>query len=185
MTADDLRRATTRIAHEVVERNHGVDDVVLLGLRSGGVPVARTLAARLGEIEARSVPVGVLDPRPFRDDLGDRPTVTASNAAAADLTGPPLDLAGKVVVLVDDVLFTGRTIRAALNAMASYGRPAAIQLAVVVDRGHRELPIRPDFVGKNLPTKRTEHVVVDLGGGVAIGEWGSTGPEGPSEGERA
>jgi pyrimidine operon attenuation protein/uracil phosphoribosyltransferase len=163
MSADDVRRALTRIAHEAVERNHGLEGVALIGLQTGGVPLARRLAAELERIEGTAVPVGTLDATFYRDDIRLRPLLPE---AVTDIS---FDLDGLTVVLVDDVLFTGRTVRAALNALNDYGRPRAVQLAVMVDRGHRELPIRPDYVGKNLPTRSDE--VVDVGeGGVAIGE---------------
>ncbi len=154
MDAGDLRRAITRIAHEVVERNHGLEGVVLIGLQTGGVALARRLGDALRQIEGTDVPVGTLDVAFYRDDIGLRPVMPEA------VTDIPFDLTGKVVVLVDDVLFTGRTVRAALDALNDYGRPRAVQLAVMVDRGHRELPIRPDYVGKNLPTRRDE--VVDV-----------------------
>jgi pyrimidine operon attenuation protein / uracil phosphoribosyltransferase len=155
MSADDVRRALTRIAHEVIERNAGLDDVVVVGLQTGGVPLARRLAAELERIEqVEDLPVGTLEVAFYRDDIGLRPVMPEA------VTDIPVDLGGKVVVLVDDVLFTGRTIRAALDALTDFGRPRAVQLAVMVDRGHRELPIRPDFVGKNLPTRRDEAVDV-------------------------
>jgi pyrimidine operon attenuation protein / uracil phosphoribosyltransferase len=153
LTADDVRRATTRMAHEILERNRGLDGVVLLGIRSGGVWLAERLAAEIERIE-RAVPVGAIDVSLYRDDIGLRPVVPAGRS---DL---PVDVDGATVVLVDDVLFTGRTVRAALDAVGDYGRPKAVQLAVLVDRGHRELPIRPDFVGKNLPTSLDEEVRV-------------------------
>ena len=153
LTAEDVRRATTRMAHEILERNRGLDGVVLLGIRSGGVWLAERLAAEIGRIE-RPVPVGSIDASLYRDDIGLRPVVPAGRS---DI---PTNLDGATVVLVDDVLFTGRTVRAALDAVAEYGRPQAVQLAVLVDRGHRELPIRPDFVGKNLPTSLDEEVQV-------------------------
>ncbi|MGH9270479.1 MAG: bifunctional pyr operon transcriptional regulator/uracil phosphoribosyltransferase PyrR [Ilumatobacteraceae bacterium] len=139
------------MAHEILERNRGLDGVVLIGIQSGGVWLADRLAAEIAGIE-RPVPVGSIDASLYRDDIGLRPV---SPAARSQL---PVDLDGAIVVLVDDVLFTGRTVRAALDAVAEYGRPQAVQLAVLVDRGHRELPIRPDFVGKNLPTSRDEEV---------------------------
>ena len=145
--AGDLRRAHTRIAHEIVERNHGADDLVLVGLYTRGLAIARRLAAAIEEFEDLEVPVGALDVAFYRDDIGLR-TVTPVGA-----TEIPVDISGRVVVLVDDVLYTGRTVRAALDALTELGRPRAVQLAVLVDRGHRELPIRPDFVGKNLPTR--------------------------------
>ncbi len=158
MDAVDVRRAITRIAHEVVERNAGLDDVVVIGLQTGGVPLARSLVAELTRIEGAEVPLGTLDVAFYRDDIGLRPVMPEA------VTDIPAELSGRTVVLVDDVLFTGRTIRAALDALCDYGRPRAVQLAVMVDRGHRELPIRPDFVGKNLPTRRDEAVDVHLDG---------------------
>ena len=155
MSADDIRRAITRIAHEVIERNQGLERVVLVGIQRGGAWVAERLGAALAAIEPQHpVPVGVVDPTFHRDDIGLRPVPVG---AASHI---PCALDGTTVVLVDDVLYTGRTVRAALEALNDYGRPTAVQLAVVVDRGHRELPIRPDFVGKNLPTSRAERVTV-------------------------
>ncbi len=154
----DLKRAVTRIAHEIVEHNKGLDGVVLVGVQKGGVWLAQRLAARLAEIEpGTTVPLGTVDISMYRDDIGLRPIVPGS------VTDLP-DLNGATVVLVDDVLFTGRTIRAALDAIGDHGRPRAVQLAVMVDRGHRELPIRPDYVGKNLPTSRSENVSVTADG---------------------
>ncbi|MEZ5141873.1 MAG: bifunctional pyr operon transcriptional regulator/uracil phosphoribosyltransferase PyrR [Acidimicrobiales bacterium] len=163
MTAEDMHRAIWRMAHEIVERNHGLGEVVLVGLQTGGVPVAEALAEALLAIEEVEVPVGTLDVAFYRDDIGLRPVLPEA------VTDIPVDLSGRVVVLVDDVLFTGRTIRAALDALTDYGRARAVQLAVMVDRGHRELPIRPDFVGKNLPTRRDEVVNVSVEG-VDLGE---------------
>jgi pyrimidine operon attenuation protein/uracil phosphoribosyltransferase len=167
MTADDCRRALTRIAHEIVERNHGSADTVLIGLQTGGVPLAHELASALARIEHTEeedkIPVGSLDVAFYRDDIGLRPVLPE---AVTDIS---FDLTGKTVVLVDDVLFTGRTIRAALNALNDYGRARQVQLAVMVDRGHRELPIRPDYVGKNLPTRRDEMVDVS-DEGVILGD---------------
>jgi len=154
MDADGVRRAVTRIAHEIIERNAGLEDVVLVGLQTGGVPFARALATALDEIEGTEIPVGTLDVALYRDDIGLRPVMPEA------VTDIPLDLSGSHVVLVDDVLFTGRTIRAALDALHDFGRPRVVQLAVMIDRGHRELPIRPDYVGKNLPTRRDEAVDV-------------------------
>ena len=154
MDAEAVRRAVTRIAHEVIERNAGLEDVVIVGLQTGGVPLARSLADALEQIDGTVVPIGTIDVAFYRDDIGIRPVMPEA------VTSIPSDLAGKVVVLVDDVLFTGRTIRAALDALTDYGRPKAVQLAVMIDRGHRELPIRPDYVGKNLPTRRDEAVDV-------------------------
>ena len=163
MSSTDVHRAITRMAHEVAERNRGLHDVVLVGLQTGGIALARRLAATLEEVEGVTVPVGTLDVAFYRDDIGLRPVLPE---AATDI---PFDLTGTTVVLVVDVLFTGRTIRAALNALGEYGRAQAVQLAVMVDRGHRELPIRPDYVGKNLPTRRDEMVDVS-DDGVALGE---------------
>ncbi len=163
MSPDDVRRAVTRIAHEIIERNQGLDDVVVIGLQTGGVPLAERIAATLSEIDDRQVPLGVIDVAYYRDDMGIRPVLPEASSAM------PSDLTDKIVVLVDDVLFTGRTVRAALNALSDYGRARAVQLAVMVDRGHRELPIRPDYVGKNLPTRRDEQVDVS-DEGVVLGD---------------
>ena len=164
MSADDIRRAISRIAHEIVERNQGVDDVVLVGLQRGGTWIADLLGSRIAEIEPRSdVVVGRLDVSMYRDDIGIRPVVPG---AVSDI---PRDVTGVVVVLVDDVLYTGRTVRAALEGLNAFGRPRAVQLAVLVDRGHRELPIRPDFVGKNLPTHPADEVSVAAEGVVVTG----------------
>ncbi|MEY3925137.1 MAG: pyrimidine operon regulatory protein/uracil phosphoribosyltransferase [Actinomycetota bacterium] len=163
MSADDIRRAISRIAHEIVERNQGVDDVVLVGLQRGGTWIADLLGSRIAEIEPRSeVVVGRLDVSMFRDDIGMRPVVPG---AVSEI---PRDVTGAVVVLVDDVLYTGRTVRAALEGLNAFGRPRAVQLAVLVDRGHRELPIRPDFVGKNMPTHPADEVDVSADGVVVM-----------------
>jgi pyrimidine operon attenuation protein/uracil phosphoribosyltransferase len=154
LEAPDIRRALTRIAHEIVERNKGAGDLILLGIPTRGVPLARRLAERIGEVEGVTPPVGSLDVTMYRDDLSLRPT---RGLGRTDIPG---DLDDKVVVLVDDVLMSGRTIRSALDAVKDIGRPRAVQLAVLVDRGHRELPIRADFVGKNLPTSLSESVAV-------------------------
>jgi len=154
---EDVRRAVTRIAHEIIERNHGLDAVALIGLQRGGVWLADQLGSEIERIE-RSVPVGSIDVSLYRDDIGLRPV---SPGSVSDVT---FDIDGATVVLVDDVLYTGRTVKAALDAIIDYGRPGAVQLAVLVDRGHRELPIRPDFVGKNLPTSTTEQVVATADG---------------------
>jgi len=153
--AADLRRALTRIAHEIVERNHGATNVVLVGLYTRGAALASRLAAAIESFEGVTVALGALDVSFYRDDIGLRPV------APLGPTEVP-DIAGKVVVLVDDVLFTGRTARAALDALLELGRPRAVQLAVLLDRGHRELPLRADFVGKNLPTRAIEDVRVRL-----------------------
>jgi pyrimidine operon attenuation protein/uracil phosphoribosyltransferase len=163
MDPTDIERALWRMAHEIVERNQGIEDVVVVGLQTGGVELARRLADGLGRIEAERPPVGTLDVAFYRDDIGLRPVLPEAP------TEIPSDLTGKVIVLVDDVLFTGRTIRAALDALTDFGRPRTVQLAVMVDRGHRELPIRPDYVGKNLPTRRDEVVDVTRAG-VDLGE---------------
>jgi len=157
MDSDGIRRALVRIAHEIVERNKGLDNVVLVGIRRRGVPLARRLADILKNSENVDVPVGELDITLYRDDLSlkfEQPHVGR--------TMLPFDVEGKKVVLVDDVLFTGRTVRAALDAIIDLGRPACIQLAVLVDRGHREIPIRADYVGKNVPTSRKEVIHVRL-----------------------
>jgi pyrimidine operon attenuation protein/uracil phosphoribosyltransferase len=153
----DIGRAITRISHEIVERNKGADDLILLGIPSRGYPLAQRIAAAIERIESRPVAVGSLDITLYRDDLRLRP------ARALEPTSIPAGgVDNRVVVLVDDVLYSGRTIRAALDAISDVGRPRAVQLAVLVDRGHRELPIRPDFVGKNLPTSQGEQVKVSL-----------------------
>ena len=157
LDAEEIRRALTRIAHEILERTHGGDEVVLLGIPTRGVPLARRLAARIGEFEGLEVPCGSLDITMHRDDLRLRP---ARALGRTDLPASGVD--GKTVVLVDDVLYSGRTVRAALDALTDLGRPRAVQLAVLVDRGHRELPIRADYVGKNLPTSQREVVHVLL-----------------------
>ena len=157
MSADDVRRAIVRIAHEIVEQNRGCQDLILVGMRTRGVPLAQRIAAAIQGFEGTEVPVGALDFALYRDDLPDRGT--RIEVKPSDL---PHDIAGKRVVLVDDVLYTGRSLRAALDALIDYGRPERIQLAVLVDRGHRELPIRPDFVGKNIPTTRQDEVLVQL-----------------------
>lgn len=154
---DDVRRAVTRMAHEIIERNRGLDRVALIGLQRGGVWLAEQLGAEIGRIE-RPVPVGSIDASLYRDDIGLRPVSPGSVSSVT------FDVDDAVVVLVDDVLYTGRTVKAALDAITDYGRPSAVQLAVLVDRGHRELPIRPDFVGKNLPTSSDEEVAATADG---------------------
>ncbi|MEV5968283.1 bifunctional pyr operon transcriptional regulator/uracil phosphoribosyltransferase PyrR [Kribbella sp. NPDC051952] len=157
LDASDISRALTRIAHEILERNRGADPVVLLGIPTRGVPLAQRISARVAAVEGQSVPTGSLDVTMYRDDIGLKPPRGLEHT---DI--PPGGIDGKVVVLVDDVLFSGRTIRAALDAIGDIGRPRAVQLAVLVDRGHRELPIRADYVGKNLPTSLAERVTVHL-----------------------
>ena len=157
MDSEGIRRALTRIAHEIVEKNKGVDNIVLVGIRTRGVPIAERLAENIEKIEGKKPPVGVLDITLYRDDLS-----TLAYQPIVRPTELPVDITGKIVVLVDDVLYTGRTIRAALDAIIDNGRPKTIQLAVLVDRGHRELPIRADFVGKNVPTSSKEVISVQL-----------------------
>ena len=152
-----IRRSLVRIAHEIIERNQGLGEVALVGLRSRGDHLARRLAAFLREIDGTAVPVGAIDVTLYRDDLAH-----AANWPQAQRTEIPFSVEGRNVVLVDDVLFTGRSVRAALDSLMDFGRPRTIQLAVLVDRGHRELPIRADYVGKNLPTSRREVVQVHL-----------------------
>ena len=148
LTHDDVARALKRMAHEIVERNHSAEKVSIIGLQTGGEPFAKKLAELLREISGLKVPFGLLDVSFYRDDLSRNPVPRSDRA----------------VVLVDDVLFTGRTIRAALNALSDWGRPRSVQLAVMIDRGHRELPIRPDYVGKNLPTSLDEAITANLDG---------------------
>ena len=155
--ADGLKRIVTRIAHEIVERNKGVDDLVLVGIKRRGVPLAQRIAHRIAEFETRSPVQGSLDITLYRDDLS-----TVAQQPVVGGSEIPVDVRGKVVVLVDDVLYTGRTVRAAMDALIDFGRPRSIQLAVVIDRGHRELPIRADFVGKNVPTSKKEVIGVKL-----------------------
>ncbi len=157
MDEEQMRRALVRIAHEIVERNKGLDDVILVGIQRRGVPLAQRLANILSQAENFDVPVGELDITLYRDDL----TLRFQQPRVAR-TYVPTDVSGKTVVLVDDVLYTGRTIRAALDAIIDMGRPASIQVAVIIDRGHRELPIRADYVGKNVPTSKKEVIHVKL-----------------------
>lgn len=155
--ADEMRRAIVRISHEIVEKNRGTEDVVLVGIRRRGVPIAERIRSNIKGFEGAEVPLGILDITLYRDDLqrvAQQPLVRTSEL--------PFDVTDRIVVLVDDVLFTGRTVRAALDALIDYGRPRAIQLAALVDRGHRELPIRADYVGKNVPTSRREVVHVHM-----------------------
>jgi pyrimidine operon attenuation protein/uracil phosphoribosyltransferase len=153
----EIKRALTRIAHEILERTSGAGDVVLLGIPTRGVPLAHRLAERLEQVEGRPVPAGSLDITMYRDDLRLRPARALGHTEV-----PTAGIDDKIVVLVDDVLYSGRTVRAALDALGDIGRPRAVQLAVLVDRGHRELPVRPDYVGKNLPTSHREVVQVLL-----------------------
>ncbi len=153
----EIRRALTRIAHEILERTNGAGDVVLLGIPTRGVPLAQRLAERLEQVEGRAIPAGSLDITMYRDDLRLRPARALGHTEV-----PAVGIDGRIVVLVDDVLYSGRTVRAALDALGELGRPRAVQLAVLVDRGHRELPIRADYVGKNLPTSQREMVRVLL-----------------------
>jgi len=159
MDADRVAKSLTRIAHEIIEHNRGIDDIRLVGIRTRGVPIAKRVAAALKEITGADVPTGALDIALYRDDLmrqgaGAQPIVRSTDI--------PFDLEGKHVLLVDDVLYTGRTIRAALDALIDFGRPKTIQLVVLIDRGHRELPIRADYVGKNVPTSKKEVIGVKL-----------------------
>ena len=157
LEAAEIRRALSRIAHEILERTSGASDVVLLGIPTRGVPLAHRLAERLEQVEGHPVPAGSLDITMYRDDLRLRPARALGHTEV-----PPAGIDGQIVVLVDDVLYSGRTVRAALDALGDLGRPRAVQLAVLIDRGHRELPIRPDYVGKNLPTSQRELVRVLL-----------------------
>jgi pyrimidine operon attenuation protein / uracil phosphoribosyltransferase len=157
MDSEGIRRALTRIAHEIVEKNKGVEDLVLVGIRTRGVPIAERIAVEIDQIEGRRPPTGVLDITLYRDDLS-----TLSYQPIVHPTQMPVDITGKTIILTDDVLYTGRTIRAALDALIDMGRPKVIQLAVLIDRGHRELPIRADYVGKNVPTAAREVVSVQL-----------------------
>jgi pyrimidine operon attenuation protein / uracil phosphoribosyltransferase len=154
LNAQAVQRALTRIAHEIAERNETSGEVVLVGIQRGGVPLANKLSALLAEIWKHPVPTGQLDVSMHRDDLGQRATPTVLPTVI------PFDVTGKTVVLVDDVLFSGRTIRAAMDSLNDFGRPTRIQLAVLIDRGHRELPIKADFVGKNVPTALNEKIIV-------------------------
>jgi pyrimidine operon attenuation protein/uracil phosphoribosyltransferase len=157
MTADEIRRATVRLSHEIVEKQAGTDGLLLIGIQRRGVPLARRIAAAIAEHEGATVPVGALDITFYRDDLS-----LVAQQPIVKGTELPSGIDGRTVVLVDDVLYTGRTIRAAMDALVDFGRPQAIRLAVLVDRGHRELPIRADHVGKNVPTSREELVKVHL-----------------------
>ena len=151
---DDLtmKRAITRITYEIIERNKDLSQIVLVGIKTRGVYIARRIQERLSQLEQIDVPVAELDTKPFRDDM----------KATEDTMVLPVDIAHREVILIDDVLYTGRTIRAAIDNLVSHGRPARVSLAVLVDRGHRELPIRPDFVGKNIPTSKSEEIIVEM-----------------------
>lgn len=154
-----IRRALTRISHEMIEKNQGTGDMVLVGIKTRGIYLARRLAERISQIEGSPVAVGEIDITLYRDDLSEKTKDDKPEIKGTDI---PVDVVDKNVILVDDVLYTGRTIRAALDALIDSGRPAKIQLAVLIDRGHRELPIRPDFVGKNVPTSKDEIIAVEL-----------------------
>ncbi len=178
----DIKRAMNRIAHEIMEKNRGAQDLCIIGIRTRGVYLAERIAGIIRDVEDVSVPVGTLDIAMYRDDIGTRPSPEVRS------TDIPCDVTGMTVILVDDVLFTGRSARAAMDAVMDFGRPHSIQLAVLIDRGHRELPIRADYVGKNIPTSRTEKVRValrELDGteGVDLGSEGSEEPvDAPGEG---
>ncbi|MFC4778439.1 bifunctional pyr operon transcriptional regulator/uracil phosphoribosyltransferase PyrR [Paenibacillus sp. GCM10023252] len=164
MDETGIRRALTRIAHEIVEKNKGIDHCMLVGIRTRGIYLARRIAERIAEIEGKPVPVAEVDITPYRDDRqpgSGAATITAASTAASD-SGSAFSVQDKRVILFDDVLYTGRTIRAAMDALMDCGRPQSIQLAVLVDRGHRELPIRPDYVGKNVPTSKQEQIDVSF-----------------------
>ncbi|MGD6816248.1 bifunctional pyr operon transcriptional regulator/uracil phosphoribosyltransferase PyrR [Metabacillus sp. 84] len=154
-----IRRALTRIAHEIIERNKGIDDCLLIGIKTRGIYLANRLQEKIRQIEGKDIPIGELDITLYRDDLTKKTGNQEPLVKGSDVPEPILD---KKVILVDDVLYTGRTVRAAMDALVDMGRPAAIQLAVLVDRGHRELPIRADFVGKNIPTSSSEKIVVEM-----------------------
>lgn len=154
-----IRRALTRIAHEIIEKNKGIEGCILVGIRTRGIYLASRLAKRIHEIEGKSISVGELDITLYRDDLS---TKTVDNQPLVKGSDIPMDISNQKVILVDDVLYTGRTVRAALDALVDIGRPSSVQLAVLVDRGHRELPIRADYVGKNIPTSSSERIVVEL-----------------------
>lgn len=157
MDESAINRSITRIAHEIIERNHGVEDVVIVGIYTRGVSLARRIAEKIERIESKTLPIGSLDITLYRDDLsklGENPVVRGTDISTS--------IDNRHVVLVDDVLYTGRTVRAAMDALMDFGRPRTIQLAILIDRGHRELPIRPDFVGKNVPTSKSEVIHVRL-----------------------
>jgi pyrimidine operon attenuation protein/uracil phosphoribosyltransferase len=165
MNSEDITRALKRIAHQILERNQGAENIVLLGIKRGGLPLAERLASNILSIEGIQVPVGGLDITGYRDDREDCSRQQDQDSASVDSGSIPWDITGKHIILVDDVLHTGRTVRAALDAVSDYGRAASIQLAVLIDRGHRELPIRADYVGKNVPTSKSEFVTVSLDDG--------------------
>lgn len=154
-----IRRSLTRIAHQIIEKNKGIEETILVGIRTRGIYLARRLAERIEEIEGKSIAVGELDITLYRDDLTKKTENQEPLVKGSDI---PIDITNKIVILIDDVLYTGRTVRAGMDALMDIGRPGAIQLAVLVDRGHRELPIRADYVGKNIPTSNTEKIVVEL-----------------------
>jgi len=169
LNEQDIKRVLTRIAHEIVEKNKGAKNLALVGIRTRGVHLARRLAERIKQVEGEEIPIGALDITLYRDDVATHPKIELQS------TEIPFDVTDKIIILVDDVLFTGRSVRAALDAITDFGRPLSIQLAVLIDRGHRELPIRADYVGKNLPTSHKEEVKVSLKevdglDAVAIGE---------------
>ncbi len=176
MNQDDLRRSLQRIAHEIVEQSEGAGSLLLVGIHTRGLPLAERISEAIADFEDVAVPVGAIDIGLHRDDLAERPTTSLVG------TQLPVDITGRTVVLVDDVLFTGRTVRAALDALNDFGRPAVVRLAVLVDRGHRQLPIRPDYVGKNLPTSASERVAVMVTGvdGGDEGVWIHTRESEPS-----
>src|SRR3954464_15963159 len=154
-----INRALTRIAHQIIEKNKGIQECILVGIRTRGTYLAKRLAVKIEEIEGNPIPVGELDITLYRDDLTKKTDNQDPLVKGSDI---PVDISDKIVILVDDVLYTGRTVRAGLDALMDFGRPAAIQLAVLVDRGHRELPVRADYVGKNIPTSSEEKIVVEL-----------------------
>jgi len=157
MTAEDIRRALNRIAHEVIERNRGAEGLVFVGIRTRGVPLAQRIARTIQTLEGVSIPVGTIDISNYRDDLS-----PGEQNSSMEFTDVPTDINNRRVIVVDDVLYTGRSIRAAMDAIIDLGRPASVQLAVLVDRGHREMPIRADYVGKNVPSAHSEHIDVRL-----------------------
>lgn len=157
MTSQDIDRSLTRIAHEIIERNKVAEDLILIGLHTRGVPLAKRLSSIIGSFTGCEIPVGLLDISQYRDDILEK-----KESSDIDDTDIPVEISGKAIILVDDVLYTGRSIRAAMDALIDRGRPRSIQLAVIVDRGHRELPIRADYVGKNIPSARHEEIQVRL-----------------------